>query len=148
MTGSRYLSGGRRRRRFPARSVLVALGVGVTAAFLIAADGAEGSTAYCLTGIMANGERVRPQSVAHNGFALGTRLTITPNPTGDPRWTVRDRIGHGSDLDFWVPSCAHAIRWGRRPVTIRVGWPAPRRVSARGTVRRVALRPHPRSVGR
>jgi 3D (Asp-Asp-Asp) domain-containing protein len=83
------------------------------------------STAYCLSGTMADGTGVRAGSVAHNGYPLGTRLYITPSPTGRRRWVVRDRIGWGTELDFWVPSCAQALSWGRRSVSARVGWPRP-----------------------
>lgn len=81
------------------------------------------STAYCLPGTMADGTHVRPGSVAHNGYALGTKLTIKPSPTGRRRFVVRDRIGWGTELDFWHPSCSGAIAWGRRRVTVKVGWP-------------------------
>jgi 3D (Asp-Asp-Asp) domain-containing protein len=80
------------------------------------------STAYCLTGTMADGTHTRTGSLAHNGYPLGTRLWIRPSPTGRRRWTVRDRIGHGTQLDFWLPSCDTAITWGRRHVTVTVGW--------------------------
>lgn len=80
------------------------------------------STAYCLDGRMADGTGVRAGSVAHNGYRLGTHLTISPSPTGGRRFVVRDRIGWGSELDFWLPSCAAAIAWGRRRVVVRLGW--------------------------
>jgi 3D (Asp-Asp-Asp) domain-containing protein len=83
---------------------------------------AETSTGYCLHGTMADGTYTRAGSVAHNGYPLGTRLTIKPSPTGQRRFVVRDRIGYGTQLDFWVPSCSTAISWGRRVVTVRVGW--------------------------
>lgn len=81
-----------------------------------------GSTGYCLNGTMADGTFTRPGSVAHNGYALGTRLWISPSPTGRRRFVVRDRIGWGTQLDFWTPSCQQAIQWGRRAVRVRVGW--------------------------
>jgi 3D (Asp-Asp-Asp) domain-containing protein len=83
---------------------------------------AETSTGYCLHGTMADGSFTRAGSVAHNGYRLGTRLTIWPSPTGQRRFVVRDRIGWGTELDFWVPSCSTAISWGRRAVHVRVGW--------------------------
>lgn len=75
------------------------------------------ATAYCLLGTMADGTYTRAGSVAHNGYALGTKLTIN-----DRRYIVRDRIGHGTTLDIWMPSCAQAIAWGRRTVKVREGW--------------------------
>lgn len=80
------------------------------------------STAYCLSGQMADGTGVRAGSVAHNGYPLGTHLTISPSPTGRRRFVVRDRIGWGTELDFWVPSCWTARTWGRQNVSVRVGW--------------------------
>lgn len=92
------------------------------------------STAYCLSGRMADGTGVRAGSVAHNGYPLGTQLTITPSPTGARRFVVRDRIGWGTQLDFWLPSCAAARAWGRRTVHVTRGWEAMR-------ARQRALRP-------
>lgn len=80
------------------------------------------STAYCLSGVMADGSYVRTGSVAHNGYPLGTRVTITPSFFGRRRFVVRDRIGWGTDLDIWTPYCGTAFAWGRRVVRIRVGW--------------------------
>jgi 3D (Asp-Asp-Asp) domain-containing protein len=84
------------------------------------------STAYspCSAGsIMADGTHVRLGSVAMNRHPLGTRITLTSRSFyGMRRFTVRDRIGYGSDLDFWTPSCRAALAWGRRTVTYRIGW--------------------------
>lgn len=77
------------------------------------------STAYCDTGTMADGSYTRPSSVASNSYPLGTHLRIWPSPTGQRRFVVRDRIGWGSELDFWLSSCSAARAWGRRPVHIR-----------------------------
>jgi 3D (Asp-Asp-Asp) domain-containing protein len=82
----------------------------------------SGSTAYCLNGRMADGSQTRAGSVASNAYRLGTKLTISPSPTGRRFFVVRDRIGYGSQLDIWVPSCGQARTWGRRSVTVRVGW--------------------------
>lgn len=75
------------------------------------------STAYCLNGTMADGTRTRSGSVASNRHPLGQRLTVNGQ-----RYIVRDRIGHGSELDIWMSSCADALRYGRRTVKVRVGW--------------------------
>lgn len=80
------------------------------------------STAYCLSGKMADGSYTRARSVAHNGYPLGTKITVDPPFRGVRRWVVRDRIGHGTQLDFWTPSCANAIRYGRKTVKVRKGW--------------------------
>lgn len=90
---------------------------------LIAAAIAVSSTAYCDTGLMADGTYTRPGSIANNFYALGTHVTVRPSPTGRRRFVVRDRIGWGSQLDFWMPSCAQARVWGRRRVRVTLGWP-------------------------
>jgi 3D (Asp-Asp-Asp) domain-containing protein len=81
------------------------------------------STAYCITGTMADGTVTRAGSAASNRHPLGTRITVLGGgPGGLRRWTVRDRIGHSSQLDFWQPSCGAALAWGRRTVRYRLGW--------------------------
>lgn len=77
------------------------------------------STAYCLSGTMADGSGVRWGSVASNQYPLGTVLEVRPAPYGRRRWVVRDRIGWGTQLDFWLPTCSGARTWGRRQVRIR-----------------------------
>jgi hypothetical protein len=78
------------------------------------------STAYCLTGHMANGRPARRGAVAANRWPLGTRLRVSPSPVGEIV-TVEDRIGHGSQLDFALPGdCGAARAWGRRAVTVEV----------------------------
>lgn len=78
------------------------------------------STAYCLSGTMADGSYTRAGSVANNHLSLGTRVEVTTSPTQGRSFVVRDRIGWGTQLDFWVPSCARALLWGRRVVGLRV----------------------------
>lgn len=82
------------------------------------------STAYCLTGQLADGSRPRLGVVAMNRHPLGTRITLKQKgPNGRRRFVVRDRIGWGSELDIWTPSCAWAYNvWGRRQVQYRIGW--------------------------
>lgn len=77
------------------------------------------STAYCLSGTMADGSQTRAGSVASNQYPLGTHLIIKPAPYHRKHWVVRDRIGWGTELDFWRPTCSLAMRWGRRTVHIR-----------------------------
>jgi 3D (Asp-Asp-Asp) domain-containing protein len=83
------------------------------------------TTSYCLNGTMADGTWTRPGSAAHNGLPLGTRITIHPPFLGRSRWVVRDRIGWGTTLDLWAPSCGVSRQFGRRRVSLRVGWPRP-----------------------
>jgi 3D (Asp-Asp-Asp) domain-containing protein len=77
------------------------------------------STAYCLHGRMANGRFVHVGAVAVNFLRLGSRIRASRSPYGrHRRFRVEDRIGYGTQLDFWVPSCAAARAWGRRTVLI------------------------------
>lgn len=80
------------------------------------------STAYCLSGTMANGRRVHSGAVAMNLLSLGSHVTVSSSPLGTRHFTVEDRIGWGSQIDFWVPSCALALAWGRRQVKVWTGW--------------------------
>ena len=84
------------------------------------------ATSFCLTGTMADGSHTRRWSAAHNGYPLGTRIWIDPAVFGRHRWVVRDRIGFGTQLDFWSPSCATSRRFGRRVVKVHRGWPVVR----------------------
>lgn len=80
------------------------------------------STSYCLNGTMADGTHTRPRSVAMNTLPLGSKIKlISPRTFNGYRiFYVRDRIGWGSQLDFWSPSCDKSQAWGRRPVKIAV----------------------------
>lgn len=86
------------------------------------------STAYCQQGVMANGQYVHEGSVAMNDRPLGSRITVSPPFYGRRLFVVRDRIGYGSQLDFWTGSCTAALRWGRRNVRVRSGWPRESRI--------------------
>lgn len=97
---------------------------------------ANAATSYCLRGTMADGTYTRTGSLAHNGFRLGTKLWATPAVFGRHRWTVRDRIGWGSDADFWAPSCSQAVAFGRRGVSLTLGWRGWERREARRRARR------------
>jgi hypothetical protein len=78
------------------------------------------STAYCLRGVMADGRSVYWGAVASNRHRLGTLIRLT-RAVHRKRWfRVRDRIGHGSQLDVWMPTCGMAIQWGRRVVSYEV----------------------------
>jgi 3D (Asp-Asp-Asp) domain-containing protein len=79
------------------------------------------STAYCLTGTMADGTRVDAYPAwtvaAGNRWPLGTRLYVVELGI---TVRIRDRIGHGSDLDLALPGdCPAADRYGRRAVHVR-----------------------------
>jgi 3D (Asp-Asp-Asp) domain-containing protein len=75
------------------------------------------STAYCLTGTMANGQRVYRGAVAMNGVPMGSRWQVVE--TGAV-YTVADRIGHSSGFDIAMPGdCSGARAYGRRTITVR-----------------------------
>lgn len=77
------------------------------------------STAYCLTGTMANGQRASYGSVAVNGVPLGTRYLIQTGTWAGRIVTVRDRIGNGSAFDIAMPgNCGAARSYGRRNITV------------------------------
>ncbi len=65
---------------------------------------------------MADGHHVHPGAAAGNRWPFGTRLRIVE--TGQIV-TIEDRIGWGSDLDIWMPSCAQAITYGRREIEVQ-----------------------------
>lgn len=96
-----------------------------TAALALAGAVDVDTTSYCLNGRMADGTPTRTGSAAHNGLPLGTRITVDPPFLGRRRWIVRDRIGWGTTLDLWAPSCALSRAFGRRRVSLTVGWPRP-----------------------
>lgn len=90
---------------------------------LLCAAPAQGATSYCLRGRMADGTYTRAGSLANNELALGTRVYVSPPVMGRRRWVVRDRIGYGTRWDFWSASCAAARAFGRREVSVHLGWP-------------------------
>ena len=81
-----------------------------------------GSTSYCLSGTMADGTQVRQRSVAVNNLPLGTHIELVKPKSfyGIRRFVVRDRIGYGSQIDFWHRDCSKSVKWGRKKVVIRV----------------------------
>ena len=78
------------------------------------------STAYCMTGYMANGQPTHTGAAAMNGVPLGTKFRIQSGPMEGEVVVVKDRIGSGSDFDVAMPDrCAAAYRYGRRTINIR-----------------------------
>jgi 3D (Asp-Asp-Asp) domain-containing protein len=51
-----------------------------------------------------------------NGVPFGS---VWENVATGQRYVVKDRIGHSSQFDIWMGSCAHARGYGRRVITIR-----------------------------
>jgi hypothetical protein len=80
------------------------------------------STSYCDSGLMADGSYVRSQSIAMNNLPLGTEIKLAGKHLfgGHKNFRVRDRIGWGSQLDFWTGNCGYMNWWGRRTVSYRV----------------------------
>lgn len=81
---------------------------------------AANSTAYCQAGTTASGRPTRWGYVAQNDLPLGTRIHLTRPVRGRRIFRVMDRIGWGSDLDFFMWSCSAARQFGRRTVHFRV----------------------------
>lgn len=69
-------------------------------------------------GRMADGTFVRDRSIAMNSLPFGTKIKLVGKTTffGRRVFYVRDRIGWGSELDFWHPSNSTCNNWGRRDV--------------------------------
>lgn len=71
------------------------------------------ATAYCTGTQTADGGRPYFGEAASNELPLQALIRISPGirpPHGQPRtlFRIRDRIGSGSRLDFYIP-------WGREP---------------------------------
>jgi hypothetical protein len=81
------------------------------------------STSYCpgsSGSITADGSVVSVGTVAMNILPLETQIRFEHPVMGRHYFRVRDRIGWGSDLDIWAPSCSWSAWWGRRTVGYRV----------------------------
>jgi 3D (Asp-Asp-Asp) domain-containing protein len=81
------------------------------------------STAYsaCSSGsTTALGTPTHFGEVANNWLRLRTWIELRRPVHGRRRFRVEDRIGWGSEMDFWLPSCSDATNFGRRLVRFRV----------------------------
>lgn len=80
------------------------------------------STNYCLTGTMANGERVHDGAVAVNSADWskyrGTSWTVLDGEFAGRTFVVKDH-GPGADFDIWVSSCPAARRYGRQSIRVQ-----------------------------
>lgn len=76
------------------------------------------STSYCSAGTMADGAQTHIGAVANNMWPLGTRLEILTGEDAGAVVTVEDRIGYGSQLDVFNPSCQWSIDYGRELVQV------------------------------
>jgi len=81
------------------------------------------ATAYCLRGRTASGGSVRRGIVAADRrvLPLGSRIRINAGSYSGT-YLVTDTGGaiRGNILDIWVPSCAEAMRFGRRSIKVSV----------------------------
>lgn len=104
------------------RRILAALAAVVAFTPATADAATTGATSYCEHGRTASGRWTTWGTAAMNGVPFGTRITLTGRSFyGLRHFVVRDRIGHGSRLDLWAPSCSMSRRWGRRTVTYTLG---------------------------
>lgn len=77
------------------------------------------STAYCLTGRMANGQYAHDGAVAVNNVPFGTRYHVHTGPLAGRTFVVKDRVGWGSEFDVAMPGrCQDARNYGRRTITV------------------------------
>ena len=78
------------------------------------------STGYCLTGTTATGIPVGWGVVAVDPavIPLGTRMFVPGYGEGTAADT--GAAVQGAMIDVWFPSCADALAWGRRTVTITI----------------------------
>ena len=77
------------------------------------------STSYCQGTRTASGIAVGFGQVASNQFPFGTRLLIETGTFAGETFTVTDRIGYGSELDFYQGSCSAAISYGRQYIEVK-----------------------------
>ena len=85
--------------------------------------GSFSATAYCLKGRTALGHAVRRGIVAADPriLRLGSKISLSAGSYSG-QYLVSDTGGavRGRRLDIWVPSCAEAVRFGRRAVGVSV----------------------------
>jgi 3D (Asp-Asp-Asp) domain-containing protein len=77
------------------------------------------ATCYAQGSITASGGPVYVGEVANNFLALGTRIYLDGSVFGKRDYVVEDRIGYGSELDFYNPSEATCLWFGRREIGFR-----------------------------
>ena len=78
------------------------------------------STSYCQGGTMADGEQTYIGAAAGNLWRFGTRIKILSGRLAGTIVTISDRIGWGSQLDIFNPSCAWAIQYGRERIEVQI----------------------------
>ena len=78
------------------------------------------STSYCQSGTMASGLQTYIGAAAGNMWPLGTRLLVLSGAHRGTTVAIEDRIGWGSQLDFFSWSCADAWKYGREQIEVEV----------------------------
>jgi 3D (Asp-Asp-Asp) domain-containing protein len=83
------------------------------------------ATAYCDRGATKSGARAQSGVAAADPrrLPLGTRLRVlAPGKPYAGTYTVLDTGSkiRGRDLDIFMPSCARARRFGKRPVQVQI----------------------------
>ena len=78
------------------------------------------STSYCQAGTMADGQETYWGAAAGNEWPFGTRLKILTGRLAGTVVTIADRIGWGSQLDIFSPSCAWSWLYGREAILAQV----------------------------
>jgi hypothetical protein len=78
------------------------------------------STSYCQSGTMADGQQTYVGAVAGNLWQLGTWLHVITGSHAGETVQVLDRIGWGSQLDFFSWSCKRAWDYGRQQILVEV----------------------------
>jgi 3D (Asp-Asp-Asp) domain-containing protein len=83
------------------------------------------ATAYCTGHVTASGSRVVPGTVAADPalLPLGTVIRVQSlDPAYDGTYTVMDTGANirGRRIDVYIPNCAEAVRFGRRPARVAV----------------------------
>jgi 3D (Asp-Asp-Asp) domain-containing protein len=78
------------------------------------------STCYDQGTTTASGAHVFVGEVANNMFPLGTRIYLDRAVFGLREFIVDDRIGWGSQLDFYNPSATVCDEYGREGIGFRI----------------------------
>ena len=74
------------------------------------------ATSYCQSGVTASGQYTLPGEVAMNIEPLGTHIIVSPAVFERTHYVVLDRIGYGTQLDFYTVRCSDAVTFGRRVI--------------------------------
>ncbi len=78
------------------------------------------TTSYCQAGTMADGQETYVGAAAGNMCPFGTRIKLLSGRLAGTVVTIADRIGWGSQLDIFSPSCAWSWWYGRERVSVEI----------------------------